>query len=550
MSYATISVFGQPKKLYRETLMKYVVSSQERPQNFPIYSVHSDVDSFILYNAKTNLEDTPNDVAVEPKETIKEKLTVHIQEILDDKENLDALAKKHSTTSDESYEHETLWHLEFDGSVNKLGAGVGVWIYNLENYHVEGHAYRLNFKCTNNMAEYEALLLGLKLVNGLGAIRVSIMGDSKLIVKKIKGVYITRDPRLVFYRGTVVEIINTFLETNLATIPRKHNMQDHNLAMLSSTCKLPFQPNHQYTIEVRHRPAILDYLMNWQVFENDKKINHFLTLDEEFASINIDVDIVSYFDHTNELDINRLEENSINMLHPTKFIKIDIRDLKQMDIDEIIDDETEVINIKDNQLPKGLIPLEDLFDSNDIPKKPKMEPLKKDIEERTIRTEENPKLKKLSKSLPPDEKLIYIELMKEFRDVFSWSYEDLKSYDTSIIQHTIPLKQDQKTFRKKLRIINHVLLPSIEKEMKRTYEAGIIAPIRFPDWVSNLVPTRKNTGEIRLCVDLRNVNKVSLKYNYPLPKMDNILQSVVGSTRISLLDGFSGYHEILAHSDD
>ena len=44
MSYATILVFGQPKRLYRETLMKYVVSSQEKPQNFPIYSIHSDMD--------------------------------------------------------------------------------------------------------------------------------------------------------------------------------------------------------------------------------------------------------------------------------------------------------------------------------------------------------------------------------------------------------------------------------------------------------------------------------------------------------------------------
>jgi len=60
LSYATISVFGKPKRLYRETLMKYVVSSQEKPQNFPIYSIHSDMDSFILYNAdirpKTDIE--------------------------------------------------------------------------------------------------------------------------------------------------------------------------------------------------------------------------------------------------------------------------------------------------------------------------------------------------------------------------------------------------------------------------------------------------------------------------------------------------------------
>eukprot|EP00253_Pinus_taeda_P015826 PITA_15826 len=82
------------------------------------------------------------------------------------------------------------------------------------------------------------------------------------------------------------------------------------------------------------------------------------------------------------------------------------------------------------------------------------------------------------------------------------------------------------------------------------FEAGIIAPIRFSEWVSNLVPTRKKSREIRLCVDLRNLNQVSLKDHYPLPKMDHILQRVVCSSRISLLDGFSGFNQILVHPDD
>ena len=82
------------------------------------------------------------------------------------------------------------------------------------------------------------------------------------------------------------------------------------------------------------------------------------------------------------------------------------------------------------------------------------------------------------------------------------------------------------------------------------YEAEIIASIRLSEWVSNLVPTRKKIGEIRLCADLRNLNKVSLKDNYPLPKMDHIVQRVVGASRISLLDGFSGFNQILVHLDD
>ena len=53
---------------------------------------------------------------------------------------------------------------------------------------------------------------------------------------------------------------------------------------------------------------------------------------------------------------------------------------------------------------------------------------------------------------------------------------------------------------------------------------------------------RKKNGEIRQCFDFRNLNKVSLKEKYPLPKMDHILQKVVGAERISIMDGFSGYN--------
>ena len=79
------------------------------------------------------------------------------------------------------------------------------------------------------------------------------------------------------------------------------------------------------------------------------------------------------------------------------------------------------------------------------------------------------------------------------------------------------------------------------------YKAGIIVPIRFSDWISNLVLVCKKTGEIRLCIDFRNLNKASLKDNYPLPKMDHILQRVVGVSRMSLLDGYSRYNQILVH---
>jgi hypothetical protein len=134
--------------------------------------------------------------------------------------------------------------------------------------------------------------------------------------------------------------------------------------------------------------------------------------------------------------------------------------------------------------------------------------------------------------------------------VFSWTYEDLKTYNTAVIEHNIPLKEKAKPFRQNLRKISSMLLPIMEKEVKKLLDAQIIVPLRYSEWVANLALVRKKSGEIRLCVDFRNMNKISKKENYPLPKMEHILQRVTGSSRISMIDGFSGYNQIYVLPED
>ena len=68
----------------------------------------------------------------------------------------------------------------------------------------------------------------------------------------------------------------------------------------------------------------------------------------------------------------------------------------------------------------------------------------------------------------------------------------------------------------------------MEKEIKKLFEAKIIVALQFAHWVANLVPVRNKNREIRICIDFRNLDRVSLKDHYPLPKMDHILQRVVG----------------------
>ena len=69
-------------------------------------------------------------------------------------------------------------------------------------------------------------------------------------------------------------------------------------------------------------------------------------------------------------------------------------------------------------------------------------------------------------------------MIREYKDVFAWTYDDLKTYDPSIIEHTIPLKEGSKPYRKKLRNVNPKLAPLIKKELEKMLPPGIIRPIR------------------------------------------------------------------------
>jgi len=104
----------------------------------------------------------------------------------------------------------------------------------------------------------------------------------------MKGNFVTNDNRLRAYRKVAIEILNTFSESQLTKISRSHNLHAHSLATFANTCKLPFEPNHHFTAKIKHRPAVPDNIKNWKIFEDDTQINNFLTLQEEFSSLNID----------------------------------------------------------------------------------------------------------------------------------------------------------------------------------------------------------------------------------------------------------------------
>jgi len=67
-----------------------------------------------------------------------------------------------------------------------------------------------------------------------------------------------------------------------------------------------------------------------------------------------------------------------------------------------------------------------------------------------------------------------------------------------------------------------MLLPIMEKDVKKMLDAKIIIPLRYSEWIANLVHVRKKNGEIRICVDFINLNRCSKKDNYPFSEMEHI----------------------------
>ena len=129
--------------------------------------------------------------------------------------------------------------MNFDGSCTRKNAGVGVWVHNTESDYAENHAFNLNFKCTNNIIEYEALILGLNLLKKLGARRIDVHGDFELIIKQVNGEYTVKHPRLRAYRNDAMDLLKTLMEYELVFIPRIQNVIANGLACIASSYHKP-----------------------------------------------------------------------------------------------------------------------------------------------------------------------------------------------------------------------------------------------------------------------------------------------------------------------
>ncbi|XP_022897478.1 uncharacterized protein LOC111411151 [Olea europaea var. sylvestris] len=115
-------------------------------------------------------------------------------------------------------------------------------------------------------------------------------------------------------------------------------------------------------------------------------------------------------------------------------------------------------------------------------------------------------------------------------DVFAWKVEDMPGIDPKIALHMLNISSGARPV----------------KQRKRQF-----APERRePDWLANVVLVKKANGKWRVCIDFTDLNKACPKDSYPLPRIDNLVDSTSGHKLYNFFDAFFGYHQILMAEED
>eukprot|EP00253_Pinus_taeda_P005550 PITA_05550 len=116
--------------------------------------------------------------------------------------------------------------------------------------------------------------------------------------------------------------------------------------------------------------------------------------------------------------------------------------------------------------------------------------------------------------------------------------------------HHIYTDDKLKPVRQPQRRMNPMMKEIVKEELQKLLNVGFIYPISDSQWVSPLVIVPNKNGKWRVCVDYRELNKATLKDHFPLPFIDQVLDSLAGKKYFSFLDGFSGYNQIRIAIED
>ncbi|GKB28259.1 reverse transcriptase domain-containing protein [Tanacetum coccineum] len=138
------------------------------------------------------------------------------------------------TPIEDKEELQDPWILFTDGSSCIDGSGVGLIITNPEGMEFT-YALRFRFNATNNEAEYEALIAGLRIAEQMGVKNLQANVDSRLVANRVNGTYVAKEPGMIKYLEKVKNLASTFKEFSIKQVPRGENKKADALSKMTST---------------------------------------------------------------------------------------------------------------------------------------------------------------------------------------------------------------------------------------------------------------------------------------------------------------------------
>jgi hypothetical protein len=119
-----------------------------------------------------------------------------------------------------------------------------------------------------------------------------------------------------------------------------------------------------------------------------------------------------------------------------------------------------------------------------------------------------------------------------------------------VAEHSLDIRARARPVKQHLRRFDKEKRRAIGEEIHKLMAAGFIKEVFHPEWLANPVLVKKKGGKWRMCVDYTGLNKACPKVPYPLPRIDQIVDSTAGCETLSLLDAYSGYHQIKMKESD
>ncbi|NAU16996.1 reverse transcriptase family protein, partial [Klebsiella pneumoniae] len=165
-------------------------------------------------------------------------------------------------------------------------------------------------------------------------------------------------------------------------------------------------------------------------------------------------------------------------------------------------------------------------------------------------TEDAPQPTFISSLLDEEESSDLVRLLSEFKDCFAWSYDQMPGLSPDVAVHKLGIQSDALPIKQAPRRMRLEIEQQVISEVKKLIDAGFIREEQYPSWVANIVPVRKKNGQIRVCVDFRDLNKACPKDEFPLPIPELMVDIASSHAVFSFMDGSSGYNQIRMAPED